>query len=129
VRTRHRFSVYHRPPRNRQHGAEHHVAIDRRAQRLRTSFHERLLAAGLPILEKNPDLRVSIDGHTDSSGEAAYNEKLSERRAQAVRDLFIENRIAPSRLEARGFGESRPAAPNDTPENRQLNRRVEFTPL
>jgi outer membrane protein OmpA-like peptidoglycan-associated protein len=106
-----------------------HLLFDHDSAVIARSYRERLLADGLPILEKNPDLRVRIDGHTDSSGEAAYNEKLSERRAEAVRNVFIENGIAPSRLEARGFGESRLAAPNDTPENMQLNRRVEFTPL
>jgi len=81
------------------------------------------------ILEANPDLRVRIDGHTDSRGSDAHNQALSERRAEAVRKFFIENGIDPSRLESRGFGESQPAAPNDTPENLRLNRRVEFTPL
>ena len=106
-----------------------HLLFDHDSAEIAPSFRERLLADGLPILEKNPDLRISIDGHTDSSGEDAYNERLSGRRAEAVRSLFIANGIAPSRLEAHGFGEARPAAPNDTPENKQLNRRVEFTPL
>jgi OmpA-OmpF porin, OOP family len=106
-----------------------HLLFEHDSAVIAPSDRERLLAAGLPILEQNPDLRVSVDGHTDSSGEAAYNEKLSKRRAEAVRNFFIENGVAPSRLEARGFGESQPAAPNDSPENMQLNRRVEFTPL
>jgi OOP family OmpA-OmpF porin len=84
---------------------------------------------GLAILEANPDLRVRIDGHTDSRGTDAYNQKLSERRAEAVRKFFIENGIDGSRLESRGFGESNPAAANDSPDNMALNRRVEFTPL
>jgi outer membrane protein OmpA-like peptidoglycan-associated protein len=81
------------------------------------------------IAKANPDLRVRVDGHTDSRGSDAYNQSLSERRAAAVRQVFIDHGIDAGRLEARGFGESRPAAPNDTPENMRLNRRVEFTPL
>lgn len=88
-----------------------------------------LKSRGVAILEANPDLRARIDGHTDSRGSDAYNQNLSERRAEAVRKFFIDNGIDASRLESRGFGESQPAAPNDTPENLQKNRRVEFTPL
>jgi len=90
---------------------------------------ELLKTRGVAILEANPDLRVRIDGHTDSRGTDAYNQKLSERRAEAVKKFFLENGVAASRLETRGFGESEPAAPNDTPENMAKNRRVEFTPL
>jgi Outer membrane protein and related peptidoglycan-associated (lipo)proteins len=84
---------------------------------------------GVAILKANPDLRVRIDGHTDSRGSDAYNQKLSERRADAVRKFFLSKGIDGSRLESRGFGETMPAAPNDTPENLRKNRRVEFTPL
>jgi OOP family OmpA-OmpF porin len=84
---------------------------------------------GVAILNANPDLRVRIDGHTDSRGSDAYNQKLSERRAEAVRKFFLSKGIDGSRLESRGYGESQPAAPNDTPENLRKNRRVEFTPL
>jgi OmpA-OmpF porin, OOP family len=90
---------------------------------------ELLKTRSVAILKANPDLRVRIDGHTDSSGSDAYNQKLSERRAEAVRKFLTDSGIAPSRLEARGYGESRPAAPNDTPANMRLNRRVEFTPI
>jgi OmpA-OmpF porin, OOP family len=90
---------------------------------------ELLLQRGMPILKQNPDLRVRIDGYTDSSGTEAYNQQLSQRRAEAVRKFFIDNGIAPRRLEARGFGESNPAYPNDSPANMAKNRRVEFTPL
>ena len=109
--------------------AAEHLLFAHDSAEIQPSDRERLLANGLPIFEKNPDLRVSIEGHTDSSGNPAYNEKLSQRRAEAVRDLFIANGIAPARLEAHGYGQARPMAPNDGPENMQLNRRVEFTPL
>jgi OOP family OmpA-OmpF porin len=90
---------------------------------------ELLRTLGVAVLKANPDLRVRVDGHTDARGSDAYNLKLSERRAASVRNFFIAEGIEPGRLESRGFGESQPAAPNDTPENMQLNRRVEFTPL
>ncbi len=90
---------------------------------------ELLRTLGVAVLKANPDLRVRVDGHTDARGSDAYNQQLSEKRAAAVRKFFIDEGIDGGRLESRGFGESSPAAPNDTPENMRLNRRVEFTPL
>jgi OOP family OmpA-OmpF porin len=90
---------------------------------------ELLKSRGVAILEANPDLRVRIDGHTDSRGADAYNQALSERRAQAVHKFFVDNGIDPGRLETRGFGESQPAVANDSPDHMAENRRVEFTPL
>ena len=78
-------------------------------------------------LQEHPDLRISIEGHTDSDGDEASNLDLSERRAEAVRARLIqEYGIDASRLESAGYGESRPVAPNDTPEGKQQNRRVEL---
>lgn len=69
---------------------------------------------------------VFIDGHTDSTGSAPYNQKLSEQRAQAVVNRLVEKfNIPQSRMTARGFGEDKPVADNKTPEGRTLNRRVE----
>jgi OOP family OmpA-OmpF porin len=74
-------------------------------------------------------MSVAIEGHADSTGPDAYNQKLSERRAKAVMAYLVNTvGIDPSRLTAVGYGESRPAYPNDTPENQAKNRRVEFTP-
>lgn len=69
---------------------------------------------------------VSIEGHTDWIGTDAYNQGLSERRANAVRDYLVQNGISPSRLSTSGYGESRPIASNETREGRALNRRVEL---
>ncbi len=81
------------------------------------------------IFDDYPTMRVQIDGHTDSVGTDAYNQKLSERRANAVKNYLIDKvGIEASRLKSVGYGESRPAFPNDTAENRAKNRRVEFTP-
>ncbi len=78
------------------------------------------------VLKDNPWIRLRIEGHTDSVGSAAYNLRLSQKRANAVRNYLISKGIDPSRLEAVGYGESRPIAPNTTPEGRAKNRRVEF---
>ena len=81
------------------------------------------------IFDKYPDMKVQIDGYTDSTGTDAYNQNLSERRAKAVRDYLVNSvGIDPSRLTAVGHGESNPAASNSTKEGRAKNRRVEFTP-
>jgi OOP family OmpA-OmpF porin len=83
----------------------------------------------LPVLASNPDVRIRIDGHTDSRGADAYHQGLSERRAESVRSYFVSKGIDGSRLEAHGFGETQPIAPNDTAENLQKNRRTELTPI
>jgi outer membrane protein OmpA-like peptidoglycan-associated protein len=69
---------------------------------------------------------VEVGGHTDSVGSEAYNQGLSERRADAVRDYLMSKGVKASRLTARGYGESRPVASNDTEEGRAENRRVEL---
>jgi len=77
------------------------------------------------FLKRYADVEAVIEGHTDSTGPAAYNQKLSERRAEAVRRLLTERYgIDASRLQAVGHGESQPIADNDTPEGRLANRRV-----
>ncbi|UNU74236.1 OmpA family protein [Moraxella nasovis] len=77
------------------------------------------------FLAKYADANVIVEGHTDSVGSDTYNQKLSERRANAVRNALVSNYgIAPSRIRAQGFGETRPVATNATAEGRQDNRRV-----
>ncbi len=78
------------------------------------------------ILQNNPQRNVLIEGFTDSTGAAAYNQGLSERRATAVQNALQQLGVAPGRVAMRGYGESFPVAANDTPSNRQLNRRVEI---
>jgi OOP family OmpA-OmpF porin len=75
---------------------------------------------------KEEDLSVVAEGHTDSIGSVSYNLKLSERRANSVRDYLITQGVPADRLEAKGFGKSQPVASNDTPEGRAMNRRVEL---
>lgn len=80
------------------------------------------------ILTKNPNLIVVFEGHTDSTGPEAYNLNLSERRAQAVMAYMLEKGIPSGQMAAVGYGETQPAANNDTREGRAINRRVEITP-
>jgi OOP family OmpA-OmpF porin len=67
-----------------------------------------------------------LSGHTDNVGSEEFNLKLSTKRAEAVKDYLINKGIAAERITAKGFGETMPIAPNDTEQNRALNRRVEF---
>jgi OOP family OmpA-OmpF porin len=82
------------------------------------------------MLRQHPDLRLRIEGHTDNVGDAASNQALSERRAEAVRQYLSEHfQIDHGRLESTGRGETEPVDSNDTPEGRQNNRRVELIRL
>jgi len=84
------------------------------------------------VLKAYPNAAVAIEGHTDGKGNDQYNQKLSERRAESVRRWLTENGIR-MRMNARGFGRTKPVAPNikpngaDDPDGRQKNRRVEIT--
>ena len=86
------------------------------------------LKEDLDVLRANPNVRIRIDGHTDSDGAAEHNVGLSERRAAAVRDYFVEKSgLAADRFDIKGFGESDPIAANDSSANKRKNRRVELT--
>src|SRR5947207_2916710 len=73
-----------------------------------------------------PDEQVTVEGHTDSVGTPFYNQTLSEQRASAVSTYLIDEGVPSPRITSIGYGETRPKASNDTPEGRQLNRRVEI---
>ncbi len=79
------------------------------------------------LLNNSPLMEIAISGHTDNVGSDASNEKLSDDRANAVRYYIVSKGIAGSRITAKGYGELVPIDTNDTPEGRQINRRVEFT--
>lgn len=76
-------------------------------------------------LKENPNQAAIIGGHTDSTGSDTYNQKLSQKRANAVKDAIIAEGVEAERLEAKGYGEARPIADNATKEGRAKNRRVE----
>ncbi|MEM7655853.1 MAG: OmpA family protein, partial [Bacteroidota bacterium] len=81
------------------------------------------------ILQDNPSLVVEISSHTDSDATDAYNIQLSQARASGVVEYLLAAGIYADRLEAKGYGESQPIAPNDTKANKQKNRRTEFRVL
>jgi outer membrane protein OmpA-like peptidoglycan-associated protein len=73
-----------------------------------------------------PNEMFDIEGHTDSTGAYDYNMKLSQRRADSVAEYLVDHSVPRSQITTRGFGPDQPKATNDTPEGRQLNRRVEI---
>jgi outer membrane protein OmpA-like peptidoglycan-associated protein len=84
------------------------------------------LAKVAGIIQAYPDLRLSIEGFTDSTGSEEYNQKLSEKRAQTVRDFLVAQGVNQQNISAKGFGEENPVATNDTAAGRQMNRRVDL---
>ncbi|MCB9528109.1 MAG: OmpA family protein [Myxococcales bacterium] len=95
-----------------------------------------LLAAGARVLDDvvlslqaQPEVRVRVEGHTDDVGDDDVNLRLSQRRALAVVNYLVGMGIDRARLTYEGYGETRPLLPNDSPENRARNRRVEFLAL
>ncbi|WP_224372265.1 immunoglobulin-like domain-containing protein [Hyalangium versicolor] len=86
-----------------------------------------LLDQMVSVLNEHPNvISVLIEGHTDDWGPDDYNLSLSQRRAEAVRAYLAQHGVAPERMEAHGYGETRPVATNATPEGRAINRRVDF---
>jgi len=98
-----------------------HFAHDEHS--VKTEFEKELLK--LAEIIKSSGKTVQLFGHTDSDGPSWYNQKLSEKRAQSVADFLIKNGVDKSKIKTKGLGESKPIAPNDTPQNKYLNRRVE----
>jgi OOP family OmpA-OmpF porin len=85
-----------------------------------------ILDEDVALLKKDKTLDISIEGHCDIVGSDAYNNMLSEKRAQAVYNYFLSQGIPADRMRTVGYGRSRPLVPNDTPANRAKNRRVEI---
>ncbi len=89
---------------------------------------DKLLDDVASVLKEHPEIKsVVIEGHTDSSGSAATNRRLSQARADAVMKAIVARGVEKARLSAKGFGPSKPVASNDTPEGREANRRVEIS--
>lgn len=80
----------------------------------------------IAMMANAPNMKVEIGGHTDANGPDEYNQDLSQRRANNVKKYLERLGVAPDRISAVGYGESRPVAPNDSAEGRRLNRRTEF---
>lgn len=86
------------------------------------SFRE--LRRAMTFMRENPKMNAEVEGHTDNIGSAAFNQRLSERRADAVKDVLVKSGIEADRITTVGYGLTRPIAPNDTEEGRAKNRRV-----
>ena len=76
-------------------------------------------------MKTNPKVKIEIGGHTDNVGDKKSNITLSNNRAKAVYDYLVTNGVAATRMTYKGYGDGKPKKPNDTPEHRQMNRRVE----
>lgn len=88
-----------------------------------------VLDRAVAVLKEFPSIRIEISGHTDSTGSAEYNKKLSGERAKAVKDYLVEQGIETNRIESRGAGMDEPVDTNKTAAGRAKNRRIEFTIL
>jgi len=85
-----------------------------------------ILLNAIKVLNQNPDIQIEVQGYADWIGSEAYNQKLSERRAETVRNYLVANGIDSGRITTKGYGETMPIADNKTEEGRALNRRIEF---
>ena len=101
------------------------VLFDTGSYTLKPAARERLARISGIVLAY-PDLRLEIEGHTDSVGSDTYNQTLSEKRAASVRDYLVNSNVSINNVIARGFGKTRPVADNSTASGRKLNRRVEM---
>ena len=101
------------------------VLFDTGSYTLKPGAREKLAKISGIVLA-HPGLNLQIEGHTDSVGTDEFNQQLSERRSDSVRDFLAEQGVPASSITARGFGKTQPVASNDTPEGRQRNRRVEL---
>ena len=101
------------------------VLFDFNSAALRSASRESLSEMG-NVFDKYPNTTIVVAGYTDSIGSAAYNQRLSERRADSVARYLEDMNVSPSRIDAVGYGKSNPRASNSTASGRQLNRRVEI---
>jgi outer membrane protein OmpA-like peptidoglycan-associated protein len=101
------------------------VLFDTGSANLKPGAREKLARVS-GILASHPDLHIEIEGHTDSVGSEAYNQRLSEHRAESVRNYLVQQKVSPTVVGTAGFGEEKPVATNGTAAGRQQNRRVEI---
>jgi outer membrane protein OmpA-like peptidoglycan-associated protein len=101
------------------------VLFDVNSSGLRSASREALRDMA-SVFDKYPNTTIRVEGHTDSTGSASYNERLSERRANAVANYLENLGVNSGRIRSIGYGESQPRASNNTASGRQLNRRVEI---
>lgn len=104
------------------------VLFDTDAYNIKPAFYSDLHEV-VGVMEKNPDLAIEIQGHTDNVGSAEYNKALSQKRADAVMGYLVKKGVSPDRMTAVGYGLERPVASNDTEAGRAQNRRVQLDPV
>ncbi|CAM2834923.1 OmpA family protein [Vibrio mytili] len=104
---------------------ENGIGFDTNSYQLTSSIHNTLRGVAR-ILVEYPDTSLVIDGYTDSTGRESYNQSLSERRAESVRQFLVGQNVAAGRAIARGYGQRNPICSNKTAEGRACNRRVEI---
>ena len=85
-----------------------------------------ILEQSLKTMNIYPEIEVEIGGHTDNVGKKSSNVKLSQKRADSVKDWLVSKGVDPKRISTKGYGPDQPIVPNDTPENKRKNRRIEF---
>jgi OmpA-OmpF porin, OOP family len=112
-----------------EHRTEHWVLVgvnfNSNSAQLRKDSYP-ILFYSFQVLQNNPDMNVEIQGYTDNTGSDKFNLKLSEKRAQVVKEYLVSKGIGADRLTVKGYGESNPIAKNNSAEGRALNRRIEF---
>jgi outer membrane protein OmpA-like peptidoglycan-associated protein len=125
-----RYRRYHAPARAEEppRFVLEDIRFDSDSATLRPESYPRL-GRVVEYMEHMPDSRIRIAGHTDNVGNPRANLRLSERRAQAVRQYLVDHGIDGDRIEAVGYGQERPVAPNDTESGRAQNRRIEAEEL
>ena len=101
------------------------VSFEMGSSKLRPEAHQPLRVVA-NAMKSHPSLRVEVEGHTDSIGERGKNQRLSQRRAESVRQFLVAEGIDATRLTAKGYGEANPVESNETDEGRAKNRRVAF---
>jgi OOP family OmpA-OmpF porin len=101
------------------------VSFDSNSDRLTANARDILLPA-IAALKGQPELKIEIAGHADDIGKASYNKLLSQKRADSVRNYFVELGVPPGQLVAKGYGEEQPLMLGNSTEARERNRRVEF---
>jgi outer membrane protein OmpA-like peptidoglycan-associated protein len=107
----------------------HGILFDSGSERIKAESYKTLADIG-QLLTENPNLKLSIEGHTDSDGADDYNMELSQKRAGSVKTYLVGTyKIDNERLESKGWGESKPIDTNNTPEGKANNRRVELLKL
>jgi outer membrane protein OmpA-like peptidoglycan-associated protein len=102
------------------------LLFDVNSATLKPAAHDEMFRVAKVLIEY-PQTTLVVAGHTDSTGAEAYNQTLSERRAEVVRNTLAGNGVNPNRIRTIGYGETKPVASNTTESGRQLNRRVEIT--